>query len=666
MKKLITIILFLCAWIFIHATDYYVKTGGNDGANGLTDGTAWATITKVNTEWTAGTFNAGDNIFFNRANIFYGTITARESGSAGTPITISAYGTGAAPILTGLTTLSSWTNEGGGIYSAAVTSAAQTNIVLVDGIQVAMGRYPNAGTNLNYEHHATNVSIQDHETLEATTDWTGAEVVINAAEFTLNRSLITDHVVDVISYTQLSETNVVPIDDRYYFIQNDLRCLTATNEWYHNQATGRLYIYGDPSAKVVQIATLNYVFDFYAFSYITLDNLDIRGSISHAIRGLSNVHNYNIIQNCSVSYAGLYGIYIDPSDHNLINNCTISYCNQAGIFMSHATDVVITNNYIHNINMLEGQGWIGAYGQGIILYESTACLVQYNTIEYIGYNGISMGYISGGTISNNFINYPMQKLVDGGGIYIAYNTANVRTVEHNIILNSGVNNPYSAIHSNGIYLDILSDNCVVHHNTVANTRGYGYVIHNGNTNTHTNNTAFNNTFGCTFNNSNAGSSVVYSNIFTGNLMIAKDINQLCLVMQSLRNDITGFYSSCDNNYYARPALDNSTIFTNQPDAPTVYRTLGEWQNYATLDINSHVSPKAVTDTSTIDFYYNTTQSNRIITLTSLMKDITGTVYSGSVTLLPYTSVILLPIVRKYLIGDGKLKSKDDKLVTIDQ
>jgi len=45
MRKLLTI-LFCFASIIINATDYYVKNGGNDGAAGTSDGTAWATIDK--------------------------------------------------------------------------------------------------------------------------------------------------------------------------------------------------------------------------------------------------------------------------------------------------------------------------------------------------------------------------------------------------------------------------------------------------------------------------------------------------------------------------------------------------------------------------------------------------------------------------------------------
>jgi len=46
-------------------TDYYVDwTGGNDSNAGTAEGTAWQTTSKVNTEWQAGTFSAGDNIYF--------------------------------------------------------------------------------------------------------------------------------------------------------------------------------------------------------------------------------------------------------------------------------------------------------------------------------------------------------------------------------------------------------------------------------------------------------------------------------------------------------------------------------------------------------------------------------------------------------------------------
>ena len=82
-------------------TTYYVKNGGNDSADGLSDATAWATMAKANTAVSIGTVHAGDTILFRRGDVFQGCIKL-NSGCQGTrayPITFGAYGTGNRPEL---------------------------------------------------------------------------------------------------------------------------------------------------------------------------------------------------------------------------------------------------------------------------------------------------------------------------------------------------------------------------------------------------------------------------------------------------------------------------------------------------------------------------------------------------------------------------------------
>ncbi|HEY6020117.1 MAG TPA: hypothetical protein VIY48_09510, partial [Candidatus Paceibacterota bacterium] len=67
---------------------YYVKTGGDDGADGLSDATAWASITKLN----ATTFSAGDTIKLRRGDTFVGRWAVLGAGSSGNPITVTNYG----------------------------------------------------------------------------------------------------------------------------------------------------------------------------------------------------------------------------------------------------------------------------------------------------------------------------------------------------------------------------------------------------------------------------------------------------------------------------------------------------------------------------------------------------------------------------------------------
>lgn len=90
---LVSLLLVSSAW----AANYYVKTGGNDEASGLSDALAWATIAKVN----AATFAAGDSILFNRGNHWHEQLIVPSTGSVGLPITFGAYGTGANPLLDG-------------------------------------------------------------------------------------------------------------------------------------------------------------------------------------------------------------------------------------------------------------------------------------------------------------------------------------------------------------------------------------------------------------------------------------------------------------------------------------------------------------------------------------------------------------------------------------
>ncbi len=97
-KRLILMLLLSCSPLW--ATTYYVDNClavGNDRNNGTSPSTPWLTINKVNTS----TFNPGDSILFENTCTWREQLTVPSSGSAGSPITFGAYGTGAAPIISG-------------------------------------------------------------------------------------------------------------------------------------------------------------------------------------------------------------------------------------------------------------------------------------------------------------------------------------------------------------------------------------------------------------------------------------------------------------------------------------------------------------------------------------------------------------------------------------
>ena len=105
--KFLLLLVSLCISGIINANNYYFSSSTGDDSRTSTQAqnpaTPWKTIGKLNSFFNS--LNAGDNVYFQRGDIFYGTITINRSGTLGSPITLSAYGTGANPVITGFTSI---------------------------------------------------------------------------------------------------------------------------------------------------------------------------------------------------------------------------------------------------------------------------------------------------------------------------------------------------------------------------------------------------------------------------------------------------------------------------------------------------------------------------------------------------------------------------------
>lgn len=79
-------------------TTYYVSSSsGSDSNDGCSSSTPWQSLTKVN----GTTFSAGNQILFQDGGSWTGELQPQGSGSSGSQITVSSYGSGAAPIING-------------------------------------------------------------------------------------------------------------------------------------------------------------------------------------------------------------------------------------------------------------------------------------------------------------------------------------------------------------------------------------------------------------------------------------------------------------------------------------------------------------------------------------------------------------------------------------
>ena len=115
----------------VSATTYYVKNGGSDAADGLSDATAWATVAKVATEANASRFLPGDNILFKRGSLWRETLNVPTVtvGVLAGRIVFGAYGSGADPRLSGANVVGGWTLSASGTNTYQAPLATQTYMV---------------------------------------------------------------------------------------------------------------------------------------------------------------------------------------------------------------------------------------------------------------------------------------------------------------------------------------------------------------------------------------------------------------------------------------------------------------------------------------------------------------------------------------------------------
>jgi hypothetical protein len=258
--KVTNLLLFLCLFLKAEAKNYYLSSSTGDDTRTAIEAqnpsTPWKTLDKINYQQAI----AGDTVLFKRGDTFYGYIQAERPGTAANPIVFGAYGTGANPIVTGFTTVTAWTNLGGNIWestNALPGNGEKRNMVLINGVNTPMGRFPNTGY-LPIQSHVGSTSVTNSTLNSATTNWTGAEMVIKTTNFTIDRTSITGHSGGTLTHS--GGLSSQPIDGFGFFLQDDSRTLDTQNEWYYNGTTKKIRVYSTSQPTDVKVATVDKLF----------------------------------------------------------------------------------------------------------------------------------------------------------------------------------------------------------------------------------------------------------------------------------------------------------------------------------------------------------------------------------------------------------------------
>ena len=622
MKLLLLLSCFFCASI-VEAKNIYISASGSDTNTGLSSTSPWKTISKIN----SAIYANGDSVLFKCGDTFYGTLTPKTNG-----VSFSSYGTGAKPIITGLTTISSFTNLGNNIWEAIVPGGLATlNMVIINGVLTPMGRYPNANTANGgyntYESFVNNYSITDNQ-LTSSPNFTGADLVVRKADFATARTIITSH-----SGTKLNFS--IPAGSSFntgygYFIENSLATLDQNGEWFYDAATRKIKIFYTSTPPTIQVATVTNLVSMinspgYSRNQVSFKGIAFMGS-EEIIMNLSYCDNMTI-DNCEFSFAGVNAIEHRNMNSFLIQNSKFIDVNMIGIHEINpgsGNTITIQYNTIRRIGIYPGmisgntKYHEGASSTGINM-GSINLLIKQNTIDSIGYNGISLVKTKNNQIirKNSISNFCFIKN-DGGGIYNSGMRGDALPtirpfIDSNFVFNSlnagnGTTKPNNA-HTRGIYLDASSSNINILNNTIFNCYEGIYIsqaqnivirgntVYNGGSYIRTDN-AFSSQLSIL--DANDGYQHTRQNKITNNIFFSKFAHQLPYYQNDRYNGVDSI-GIIDSNYYANPMNTYPAFITNTTSSSVIdLFSFSQWRMaHPKYDANSKPSPIAIPQFSSV-------------------------------------------------------------------
>lgn len=664
--KLIILFLLICNSAF--ATNYYVSNSGSDAANGITTGTAWQTIAKVN----SSSFLAGDSVLFKKGDSWNEKLKFPSSGVAGNPIIIGAYSTGNKPLITGFVPLT-MVDQGGNIWAATATGSVDSlNCVLINGQIGLLARFPNSGY-LTFTG-STNTSLTT--SLSGTPDYTGSQIAVRSTTWIIDRVSVTSQ-----SGGTLNITPVTYYTPAYggsgFFFQNKLSYLDSLREFVINYSTKLLSVFAT-SQPTVQYSNKDTVLWLSQKSYLTFDGIKFTGANNRGVQ-IDTCNNITF-QNCTSDNMGAFAICGLKSPHLSFLNDSITNSLSEGIYcrtldpynalINQCDSILIQDCYLKNTGFIAGMGKSGDNRYTAIFIHGLDPLMQYNVVDSSGYGGIQWygkRFKANYNVVSNFcfIKNDGTGMGTGVGGFQAADANDFGEEKNNIIFNglgalAMAGTSYAGFTgSEGLYLDDFSRYITLEGNTVFNTTD-GIYLHNGSRNTVRNNTLFNNFENQFYVKQIPNQSLRDSFYITGNKIYSSLLNcyPFRFYTSIAQPSVDYFATTMDSNYYSHVGQE-SQIFNFM--ANPAYLTLAGWQTSG-YDAHSYGTPTGVTSATAL-LKYNATKLPVTYPLTGTYRDITyastGKVYVNFITLQPFTSAILykatVDIIQGFKIGNMKFR-----------
>ncbi len=685
------------------ATTYYVDAN-HPSARDTNTGTEvqpFKTIQKA-----TSLVNAGDTVFV-KAGVYRETVTLSRSGTSTTvtgrtgvvtttlPITIAAYPghegkviiNAAEPILrwnkcTGLAQCArnpNWEH----IYWADVAALVQAHPdsgfavrqVFQHGKLLKRSRYPNTGWRYPTSTPDPMLRFSDTTLFQPNGYFTGAVCHIKTAVWQLDPIPIADFSRGTVT---LSKSPRYAITTRFgYYITSIVGEINEEGEWAYDPAQKKVFLWPQEDSpvgvefsyrqycvtsasttfwNVVRGLTMRYAYEHGILLYRSYNMRMEDNTIEHSyglgicvFAGTGAAGDYNQIVHNTIKYSAYYGLSVDIA---------CSYTNVEGNYV-YATG---TDTFGGDLMRIQG---IGVYICG------PYTRVYNNRIDRTGYAGM---YVWGPTLSRdisyNHITNAGLALADTGGIYTdAFSDVPEKDhIQHNIITDTigcrtmdrqydvgGLPTPetYSG-EGEGIYVDERGNNRIIEYNTVINCRSYGICFHWAPGNVVQHNTLYGNGENQVwFNGDNNDRQRLIDDVLLDNILFSTTAQQYTLWVGMNYDGIR--FGQSDRNYFYNP-YNNRHIFVSWLNPSNGVRTtqdlsLAGWQALSGYDRQSR-------DFSSLErldsLFLAYPRKSRIVfnaTLDVATVDLEGQKYcdvqgnqvSGSVTLQPFASKILIAL-----------------------
>ncbi|SPE52387.1 putative Alpha-1,3-galactosidase A [Verrucomicrobia bacterium] len=471
------------------ATTYYVATNGLDTYAGTNLAAPYKSIQRAAVRMVAG------DCCFIRAGVYHQTLAPSHSGTAGGPITFSAY-SNEVVTLDAADAVSGWAVWSNGIYQAPVTWSlgAGYDQVFVDGAMVHQAQQPAYGNGDVFHPGTAVVSVSSNNVISSAAwsgkpdnYWAGAWFVGGVdLMWAWQTARVISSTGSTITVDPATETSPWFSGNGRGFLWGQLDFLDADNEWQlqTNANTNTLYLRiaggADPSTHTVEMKSRNWCVDFNGQSYITVSGLNLSAG---AVRV---VGNGNVLQGCRAQFLSHFlgfnsgyaedggvqqggGVVISGTS-NIVRNCTLLNTAGCGV-KSSGTSNLITRNLIYNTD------YSGTYAACLVI-EGNRDTVTFNTAHSSGRDILRPGG-AGLDIRFNDLSDPGRLCLDLGVIY-AWG-----------VLSQGTGGPgtriaFNWIHDNLhpvpsplIYLDNYDADFIVDHNVCWNSGGDAGVRING-------------------------------------------------------------------------------------------------------------------------------------------------------------------------------------------